>query len=410
MDLARGPVDRMPATVVGITGSVGKTSTKDLVAAAVGAGRRVTANERSFNNEQGLPVTVLGAPDDTEVLVLEMGMRGFGEIARLCAVGRPDIGVVTTVAAVAHRAGRRHRGRRPGQRRARRRAALRRHGHAQRRRRAGGGDGGAPRPACHVRRAATRRAGRGWRSTSSPGPGSGRDPWGVARSPWPSAARTWPRTRPPRSPSPASSASTSTRRRRARPAPRCRRCGWRCVAAAAGGVVVNDAYNANPSSMAAALGVGRDGRRPPRRGPRPDGRARRPRRRPPRGRRAARRSRHRAVAVGTDRYGVAPIDRCRSARRRTGRRRGRGPRQGEPGRRARTARRRSPADERRPADGRCRTVAAGRKSSAAAGAGRTTRPGTTATTAPNRAPSARRWRRSPARTSGCRSGSCRRTT
>ena len=45
--------------------------------AAVGAGRRVAANERSFNNEQGLPVTVLGAPDDTEVLVLEMGMRGL---------------------------------------------------------------------------------------------------------------------------------------------------------------------------------------------------------------------------------------------------------------------------------------------------------------------------------------------
>ena len=50
--------------VVGVTGSVGKTSTKDLIAAALGATRRVTANERSFNNEQGLPVTILGAPDD----------------------------------------------------------------------------------------------------------------------------------------------------------------------------------------------------------------------------------------------------------------------------------------------------------------------------------------------------------
>ena len=67
--------------------------------AAVGAGRRVWANTRSFNNEQGLPVTVLGAPDDVEVLVLEMGMRGLGEIARLCAVARPDVGVVTAVAA-----------------------------------------------------------------------------------------------------------------------------------------------------------------------------------------------------------------------------------------------------------------------------------------------------------------------
>ena len=87
MELAAWARDRLTARVVGITGSVGKTSTKDLVVGAVGAGRRVAANERSFNNEQGLPVTILGAPDDAEVLVLEMGMRGFGEIRRLCDVG-----------------------------------------------------------------------------------------------------------------------------------------------------------------------------------------------------------------------------------------------------------------------------------------------------------------------------------
>ncbi len=85
--------------VVGITGSVGKTSTKDFVAAAIGSTLRVTANERSFNNDQGLPVTILNAPDDVQALVLEMGMRGFGEIARLCKVARPNIGVVTRVAA-----------------------------------------------------------------------------------------------------------------------------------------------------------------------------------------------------------------------------------------------------------------------------------------------------------------------
>jgi UDP-N-acetylmuramoyl-tripeptide--D-alanyl-D-alanine ligase len=84
--------------VVGITGSVGKTSTKDFVAAALGSTLRITANERSFNNDQGLPVTILNAPDDVEALVLEMGMRGFGEIARLCTVARPNIGVVTKVA------------------------------------------------------------------------------------------------------------------------------------------------------------------------------------------------------------------------------------------------------------------------------------------------------------------------
>jgi len=85
--------------VIGVTGSVGKTSTKDLARAALSAGLRTAANERSFNNEQGLPVTILNAPDDTEALVLEMGMRGLGEIARLCDVGRPTIGVVTRVAA-----------------------------------------------------------------------------------------------------------------------------------------------------------------------------------------------------------------------------------------------------------------------------------------------------------------------
>ena len=67
------------------------------MAAACGAGRRTRANERSFNNDQGLPVTILNAPDDTEVLILEMGMRGFGHISRLCEVARPDIGVVTVV-------------------------------------------------------------------------------------------------------------------------------------------------------------------------------------------------------------------------------------------------------------------------------------------------------------------------
>ncbi len=67
------------------------------MAAACSAGRRTTANERSFNNEQGLPVTILNAPDDCEVLILEMGMRGFGHISQLCEIARPDIGVVTVV-------------------------------------------------------------------------------------------------------------------------------------------------------------------------------------------------------------------------------------------------------------------------------------------------------------------------
>ena len=83
--------------VVGVTGSVGKTSTKDLIAATLGATRTVTANIDSFNNEQGLPVTILGAPDRVEALIVEMGMRGVGDIARLCEIALPTIGVVTSV-------------------------------------------------------------------------------------------------------------------------------------------------------------------------------------------------------------------------------------------------------------------------------------------------------------------------
>ena len=83
--------------VVGVTGSVGKTTTKDLIAAALAPSKRVVANIRSFNNEQGLPVTILNAPITTEVLVLEMGMRGHGQIADLCRIARPAIGVITRV-------------------------------------------------------------------------------------------------------------------------------------------------------------------------------------------------------------------------------------------------------------------------------------------------------------------------
>lgn len=99
VDAARWARGRFPAgtVAVGITGSVGKTSTKDFVAAALAPTRRVTANVKSFNNEQGLPVTILNAPADTEVLVLEMGMRGFGQIDALCRIARPAIGVVTRV-------------------------------------------------------------------------------------------------------------------------------------------------------------------------------------------------------------------------------------------------------------------------------------------------------------------------
>jgi UDP-N-acetylmuramoyl-tripeptide--D-alanyl-D-alanine ligase len=97
--LAAWARDRLTAArVVGITGSVGKTSVKDFVAAIAARGWRTAAAERSYNNEQGLPITILAAPDDTQALVLELGMRGLGEIARLAEISRPDVGVVTVVA------------------------------------------------------------------------------------------------------------------------------------------------------------------------------------------------------------------------------------------------------------------------------------------------------------------------
>ena len=99
IDAARWGRTLFPAStaVVGVTGSVGKTSTKDLIAVALSSSKRVVANVRSFNNEQGLPVTILNAPLTTEVLVLEMGMRGLGQIDDLCRIARPHIGVVTRV-------------------------------------------------------------------------------------------------------------------------------------------------------------------------------------------------------------------------------------------------------------------------------------------------------------------------
>jgi UDP-N-acetylmuramoyl-tripeptide--D-alanyl-D-alanine ligase len=99
LDLGRAARDRLAATVVGITGSIGKTSTKDLTAAALAAGMPTTASERSFNNELGVPLTLANAAEDSAAAVIEMGARGRGHISRLCRVARPDVGVVTAVVA-----------------------------------------------------------------------------------------------------------------------------------------------------------------------------------------------------------------------------------------------------------------------------------------------------------------------
>jgi UDP-N-acetylmuramoyl-tripeptide--D-alanyl-D-alanine ligase len=82
---------------VGITGSSGKTSTKDLLGQVLAAAGPTVSPQGSFNNDIGLPLTVLSADAGTRYLVLEMGARGPGHIARLCAVARPRIGVVLNV-------------------------------------------------------------------------------------------------------------------------------------------------------------------------------------------------------------------------------------------------------------------------------------------------------------------------
>jgi UDP-N-acetylmuramoyl-tripeptide--D-alanyl-D-alanine ligase len=83
--------------VVGITGSVGKTSVKDLTAAVLATRLRAGVAPRSYNTEVGVPVALLNMAADAEVAVLEMGSRGRGHIATLCEVARPDVGVVTNV-------------------------------------------------------------------------------------------------------------------------------------------------------------------------------------------------------------------------------------------------------------------------------------------------------------------------
>jgi UDP-N-acetylmuramoyl-tripeptide--D-alanyl-D-alanine ligase len=85
-------------TVVGVLGTNGKTSTKELIRAALGSTLRVHATEANYNNLVGVPLTIFGIPDDADVAVIEMGTNQPGEIARLRAIVEPEIGVVTSVA------------------------------------------------------------------------------------------------------------------------------------------------------------------------------------------------------------------------------------------------------------------------------------------------------------------------
>jgi len=96
--LARAWRQALGAGVVGVTGSVGKTSVKDISKALLPG--RVHANRENLNTEIGLPLTILEAPDDTDLMVLEMAMRGRGQIAELAAIAEPEVAVITNVGPV----------------------------------------------------------------------------------------------------------------------------------------------------------------------------------------------------------------------------------------------------------------------------------------------------------------------
>ncbi len=96
-NLARNYRRLMGPTVVGITGSVGKTTTKDMTAAVLEKAFSVLKNEGNLNTEVGLPMTILKLEDHHRIAVLEMGMRGMGQIAELAAVAEPTVGIITNI-------------------------------------------------------------------------------------------------------------------------------------------------------------------------------------------------------------------------------------------------------------------------------------------------------------------------
>ena len=96
--LARAWRRQLGCPLVGITGSTGKTSVKDIARAILP--RRVHASPENFNTEIGMPLALLGAPPETELLVMEMAMRGLGQIEELCAIAEPDVAAITNIGPV----------------------------------------------------------------------------------------------------------------------------------------------------------------------------------------------------------------------------------------------------------------------------------------------------------------------
>jgi len=97
LDLAEHYREKLKLKVIGITGSTGKTSTKDLVAAALSEKYKVFKTKGNFNNEVGLPLMVFSLDNSYDVAILEMGMSSLGEIEKLAKVAKPDIGIITNI-------------------------------------------------------------------------------------------------------------------------------------------------------------------------------------------------------------------------------------------------------------------------------------------------------------------------
>ncbi len=96
-DLARFYLQKFSVPVIALTGSVGKTTTKDMVAAALGEKYRVLKTQGNFNNDIGLPLTIFNLDKEHEIVVLEMGMNHFGEIHHLVSIARPQKAIITNV-------------------------------------------------------------------------------------------------------------------------------------------------------------------------------------------------------------------------------------------------------------------------------------------------------------------------
>ena len=96
-DIARGERQRIGMKVIGVTGSVGKSTTKEMICAVLADTFRVSKTPANHNNDIGMPMAVLSMPEDTEVAVLEMGMNHFREIAYLASIAQPDLAVITNI-------------------------------------------------------------------------------------------------------------------------------------------------------------------------------------------------------------------------------------------------------------------------------------------------------------------------